>query len=58
MFRVLLIFLAMLIVVRLISILIRSVRTFTRESVQQKKREKEVGEGWIVEDRVDEDEKS
>ncbi len=57
MFRVLLIFLAMLIITRLISILIRSVRMYTRESVNHKKGEKEVGEGWIVEDRVDEDEK-
>ena len=59
MFRLLLIFLAMVIVVRLLSIVIRSIRYYSRGSVQhKKKREGEVGEGWIVDDRVDEDKKA
>lgn len=58
MFRLLLIFLGLIIVVRLLSIIVRSVRMYSRGSVQHKKdREREVGEGWIVEDRTDEEKK-
>jgi hypothetical protein len=57
--RLLLIFLGMIIVVRLLSIVIRSIRNYTRGSVQHKRRgEEEVGEGWIVEDRMDDDKKA
>jgi hypothetical protein len=59
MLRLLLIFLGMIIVVRLLSIVIRSVKYYTRGSVQHKKGgQKKVGEGWIVEDRVDDDKKA
>jgi hypothetical protein len=38
---------------------IKSIKTYSRGSVQHKKKgEKEVGEGWIVEDRLDEDKKA
>jgi len=57
-FRLLLIFLGLIIVVRLLSIIVRSVRMYSRGSVQHKnKPDREVGEGWIVEDRTDEDKK-
>jgi hypothetical protein len=59
MLRLLLIFLGMIIVVRLLSIVIRSVKYYSRGSVQNKKSgQKKVGEGWIVEDRVDDDKKA
>jgi hypothetical protein len=57
--RILLIFLGMIIVVRLLSIVIRSIKYYSRGSLQHKKKTgKEVGEGWIVEDRADEDKKA
>jgi hypothetical protein len=57
-FRLLLIFLGLLIIVRLLSIIIRSARMYSRGGVQHKKKPgREVGEGWIVEDRTDEDKK-
>jgi hypothetical protein len=57
-FRILLIFLGLIIIVRLLSIAIRSVRMYSRGSVEHKdRRGKEVGEGWIVEDKTDEEEK-
>jgi hypothetical protein len=47
-----------LIIIRLLSIIIRSAKIYSRGNVQQKKkREGEVGEGWIVEDRMDEEKK-
>jgi hypothetical protein len=56
--RLILIFLGLIIIVRLLSIIVRSVKMYSRGSVQhKKKRDREVGEGWIVEDRADEDEK-
>lgn len=59
MIRLLLIFLGMVIAVKLLSIIIRSIKMFSQGSVQHKKRPKgEVGEGWIVEDREDEDKKA
>jgi|GEM_PF-3553088 len=59
MLRLLLIFLGLIIIVRLLSILIKSIKIYSRGSVQHKKKgEKEVGEGWIVEDRLDEDKKA
>jgi len=49
----------MIILVRLLSIIIRTVKTYSRRNVQDdKKRKEKVGEGWIVEDRVDEDKKA
>ena len=59
MLRLLLIFLAMIIIVRLLSIVIKGIKMYSRGSVQhKKKRKEEVGEGWIVEDRVDDDKKA
>jgi len=56
-FRLLLIFLGLIIVVRLLSIIIRSIRMSSKHNVQHKKKGgKEVGEGWIVEDRTGEEE--
>ena len=49
----------MVIVVRLLSIVIRSIKYYSHGSVQHKKKDgKEVGEGWIVDDRIDEDKKA
>jgi len=49
----------MIIIVRLLSIVIKGIKMYSRGSVQhKKKRKEEVGEGWIVEDRVDEDKKA
>lgn len=59
MLRLLLILLGLIIIVRLLSIVIRGIKMYSRGSVQHKKKgQKKVGEGWIVEDRIDEDEKS
>lgn len=59
MFRILLIFLGMVIVVRLLSIVIRSIKMFSQGAMPHKKKPKgEVGEGWIVEDREDKDKKA
>ena len=59
MFRILLIFLGMIIVTRLLSIVIRSIQAYSRGNVEHKKKPKgEVGEGWIVEDREDKDKRA
>ncbi|UCE66504.1 MAG: hypothetical protein JSU85_00390 [Candidatus Zixiibacteriota bacterium] len=59
MLRLLLILLAMIIIVRLLSIVIKGIKMYSRGGVQhKKKRKEEVGEGWIVEDRVDEEKKA
>ena len=59
MIRLLLIFLGMIIVVRLLSIVIRSIKMYSQGSVPHKKKPKgKVGEGWIVEDREDKDKKA
>ena len=59
MIRIFVVFLAMIIAVRLLSIIIRSIRAYSRGNVEHKKKSGgEVGEGWIVEDRENNENKA
>jgi hypothetical protein len=51
--RLLLIAFAFYLVIRLIGIVIRSVKAYKYGSISRKKRRGEVGEGWIVDDEKD-----
>ena len=59
MFRLLLYFLGIYLIIKFISSIISNIKTPSRGNVEnKKKREGEVGEGWIVEDRMDENKKA